>query len=75
MVEGPGQNGGREITGSEKTPPLFGNYDTPPELPDFKCLLPLISISSRERRGVVGGSSACKRSVEVETEKVWRHKG
>lgn len=51
MVEGPGQDGGREITGSEKTPPPFGNYDTPPELRDFKLLLPLISISNGEGGG------------------------
>lgn len=78
MVEGPGQDGGREITGSEKTPPLFGNYDIPPEL--LKLLLPLIPISNGERGGWMGDSSAYKRpealkEVKVETEKVWRHKG
>lgn len=73
MVEGPGQDGGREITGSEKTPPPFGNYDTPPELRDFKLLLPLISISNGEGGWWMGDSSAYKRPVEVETQKVWRH--
>lgn len=55
MLEGPGQDGGREIMGSEKTPPHFRNYDTPPPEPrDFKLLLPQISISNGERRCLGG---------------------